>query len=97
MNRNNIGLKDTNGKEICHGDKVEFLGKIGEVVYCCSAFGIIFNDNIDWEGIAEEIPKVTGCNNSLYACKNDNFISFWEIMWNFNDEENVVSMVKVVE
>lgn len=27
---------------------------------------------------------------------NDNFISFWEIMWNYNQEENNCYVVEVI-
>ena len=37
-----------------------------------------------------------GCDNSLYACENDNFISLWEIKWNFNDIENSIETIEVI-
>lgn len=30
------------------------------------------------------------------ACENDNFISLWEIYWNFNDEDDSVNTVEVI-
>lgn len=37
-----------------------------------------------------------GCDNHLYACENDNYISLWEIYWNFNDEDDLVDTVEVI-
>ena len=77
-------LKDENGILICENDIVNFLGHIGLVTYEAGSFGIAFKQYIDWEEIKSNIEPATGCNNSLYACENDNYISFWEILWNFD-------------
>lgn len=90
------GLYDESCNKIHVGDEVKLFDWVGEVVFECGAFGIAFLNTIDWDYIEEQIPIVTGCNNRLHACQNDNFISFWEIMWNFNCEENYCEVVKVV-
>ena len=90
------GLSDKYGKPIRENDIVEFLGHRGKVVFECGSFGIAFSDTIDWEEVEKNILPVTGCNNSLATCMNDNFISLWEIMWNFNDEEERIETVEVV-
>lgn len=89
-------LKDKNGKPIWENDIVDFLGHKGKVMYECGSFGIAYIDYIDWEGIEANICPVTGCDNALCACKNDNFISLWEIYWNFNDEDDSVNTVEVI-
>lgn len=90
------GLKDKNGKRICENDIVDFLGHKGTVVFECGSFGIVFREIIDWEEIEANICPITGCDNSLYACENDNYISLWEIYWNFNDEDDSVNTVEVI-
>lgn len=91
-----IGLRDKNGKLIWENDIVDFLGHKGAIKFECGGFGIGCQKNIDWEEIQANIMRVTGCENILYACENDNYISLWEIYWNFNDEDDSVSTVEVI-
>lgn len=90
------GLNDKNGKLIWENDIVELFGYRGTIKYVCGGFGIGYRENIDWEEIQANIVRVTGCENILYACENDNYISLWEIYWNFNDEEDSVNTVEVI-
>ena len=90
------GLRDKNGKLIWENDIVDFLGHKGKVMYECGSFGIAYRECIDWEEIESNICSVTGCDNALYACENDNYISLWEIYWNFNDEDDSVNTVEVI-
>lgn len=77
-------------------DIVDFLGHKGTVVFECGSFGIAYKTPIDWNGIEANIKSITGCDNRLYACENDNYISLWEIYWNFNDEDDSVNTVEVI-
>ena len=90
------GLKDKNGKLIWENDIVDLLGHKGTIKFECGSFGIGYRKNIDWEEMQANIMRVTGCENILYACENDNYISLWEIYWNFNDEDDSVNTVEVI-
>lgn len=92
----NTGVTDKNGKQIWKNDIVDFMGHKGRISFECGCFGIAFSDCIDWEEIENNIYPVTGCDNPLRACENDNFISLWEVMWNFNDEEDSINTIEVI-
>lgn len=94
-----IGTDSTGEKSeaLYEGDIVDFLGITGEIIFECGAFGIGFRNQIDWDMVQAEIPKITGCRNRLLACQCDNFISLWEIIWNFNiEEDNCGDLIKVI-
>jgi len=90
------GLTDKNGNKIWENDIVEFIGHKGNIVFECGSFGIAFQNTIEWDEIQRRILPITGCDNLLWACENDNYISLWEIMWNFNDEEDSVNTVETI-
>lgn len=92
INRNS-NVFDTNHRMFELGDDVSLFGMIGHVTFECGAYGIAL-DEIDWELIESKIEKITGCDNRPYFCHNDNYISFWELIWNFNCEENVCDVVE---
>lgn len=77
-------------------DEVSLFGMKGTVTFGCGAYGIGFYDEIDWDLIESKILEVTGCDNAPYFCHNDNFISFWELMWNFNCEDNHCTVVNLI-
>lgn len=82
------GLTDKNDKLIFEGDIVKIVDfQVGIVTNECGAFGVGVNKSIDWDYLDSEIAEITGCNNMPYFCKNDNFISLWELMWNYNQED----------
>lgn len=89
------GVYDTELAPIYEGDIVRFLRYVGTVVFEEGCFGIAINETIDWDYIAEEMAEYAG-TNPLSAVCNDNFISLWEILWNFNCSENVCNVVEVV-
>lgn len=90
------GLTDEDGEPIYTGDVAELFGMRGKVTMECGAYGIGFQKNIDWDLLESKIKEITGCNNSPAFCYNDNFISLWEIMWNYNQEESDCYVVKIL-
>ena len=90
------GSKDKNDNLIWENDIAELFGHRGVIKYVCGGFGIAYKTPIDWNGIEANIKPITGCDNHLYACENDNYISLWEIYWNFNDEDDSVDTVEVI-
>lgn len=91
------GLRDKNGKLIFKDDIVKIVDfQVGVVTYECGAFGASIIPRIDWDYLDSEIAEITGCDNMPYFCRNDNFISLWELMWNYNQEENYCEVVEVI-
>lgn len=91
-----IGLTAKNGKEIFTNMIVNLFGMRGVVTQECGAFGIYIKHCVDWDYLDNLIVLITGCNNHSSFCRNDNFVSFWELMWNYNQEENMCSVVEVI-
>ena len=82
------GLTDKNGKLIFEGDVVKIVDfQAGIITQECGAFGVSIAPRIDWDYLDSEIAEVTGCDNMPYFCRNDNFISLYELMWNYNQED----------
>ncbi len=90
------GLTDKNGVKIFKGDIVDLFGLRGEIVYECGAFGISFKPYINWNLIEARIPIITGERNELQFCYNDNFISLWELYWNFEQENDRLDILEIV-
>ena len=86
------GLKDKNGVKIFEGDIVGLFGMNGKVVQECGAFGIAFMKTIDYDLLESNMPF----NNSANFCFNDNFISLWEIFWNYEQCDNTLYDVEVI-
>jgi len=97
-NKFNIGLFDKNGIEFKINDKVLFLGEEGEICYECGAFGIAFENHINYNKIEKELCNMDIYNlTRFYGVFNDNFISFWEIYWNFDCEDNYMYNIEIIK
>ena len=91
------GLTDKNDRKIFEGDIVKLFDiHVGEIVQECSAFGIGCRQQIDYDYLASEIASVTGYDNSPMFCYNDNFVSLWELYWNYNEENDEISVIEVI-
>ena len=86
------GLIDKNGVNIFEGDIVDLFGMKGKVVQECGAFGIGFMKTIDYDLLESKIPF----NNSAIFCFNDNFISLWEVFWNYEQDDNPLYEVEII-
>lgn len=92
MKTKSTGLYYEDGNDVCLGDKVSLItGDIGEIVFECGSYGIAVLEGIDYEKIQSKMDENYGCcGNRYHGCYNDNFISLWELYWNFNCEEDVL-------
>ena len=82
------GLTDKNGTRIFEGDVVKLFDiAIGEIVCECGAFGISCRQQIDYDYLASDTPMF---------CRNDNFVSLWDIYWNYNQESSEISVIDVI-
>ena len=90
-------VKDKNGTRIFEGDVVKLFDiAIGEIVCEYGAFGISCRQQIDYDYLASEIASITGCDNTPMFCRNDNFVSLWELYWNYNQESSEISVIEVI-
>lgn len=85
-------LTDKNGKMIFEGDIVEFFGMRGKIVQECGAFGIATTQQIDYDLLESKIPF----HNNADFCFNDNFISMWELWWNYQQDDEHLEIVEVI-
>lgn len=100
MKNNGTGVCYEDGNEICLGDKVSLItGDIGTVVFECGAYGIDISDGtIDYEKMQSKMDELDWCCGNRYCgCKNDNFISLWELYWNFNCEDVLYSITRIAD
>ena len=90
------GLTDKNGTRIFEGDIVKVLNAFNvEVVFKKGAFGV-YSQYVDYDYLDSEIAELTGCNNPSRFCRCDNFVSLWELMWNYNQEDDCCSVVEII-
>ena len=86
------GLTDKHGKKIFEGDIVNLFNMQGKIVFEEGAFGIAIFQYIDWDLLDKKVPF----NNHPCFCYNDNFVSLWELYWNFEQDDNLLYEVEVI-
>lgn len=93
------GASDENNVDLFLGQRVLFkpTGQIGTVVDEFGASGIAFETPVDWQKVKSAMNKGQSRKNNCMACFNDNFISFWEIAWNFQAEGNAIPGVVLLK
>lgn len=69
------------GEKLMEGDTIYLLGVEGVVRQECGAWGWGSPKYVPWEDLEDKIPH----NNRPDFCYCDNFVSFWELKWNFDD------------
>ena len=93
------GISDKNSRKLLLGDKVALLDKFhGTVIFGSGAYGLAVDAvaTLAWGYIGTQIDPVTGCDNQPAFCKNDNFVSLWELLWNFNCEDDVCVILEKI-
>lgn len=89
-------MLDTHNQTIHTGQTVRIFGQEGKVCHIHGALGIVIPEGINWNHFIDRIKVETGTDNRPYFCMNDNFISFWEIAWNYNLETDCFPMVEIL-
>jgi hypothetical protein len=90
------GAIDKNGNKLYSGDTVSLYGLNGMVTYNHGSFGIGFTEEIDWDLLKSKIVEEVGTTNPPMFCFNDNFVSFWELAWNYECSEDNYPMVELL-
>lgn len=90
-------ISDINNVMVFEGDIVRFCGMTGVIVCEGGAFGIGCSNTIDYDVLEKEIPYANFANNP-YFCYCDNFISLWELIWNYGhtDNPNECDVIEVI-
>ena len=69
------------GEKLLEGDTIYLLGVEGVVKQECGAWGWASGKYVPWEKLEEKMPH----GNRPDFCYCDNFVSFWELKWAFDD------------
>lgn len=69
------------GEKLMEGDTIYIFGVEGTVRQECGAWGWGSPEYVPWGELEAQMPH----GNTPSFCYCDNFISFWELKWNFDD------------
>ena len=69
------------GEKLMEGDTIYLLDVEGVVTQECGAWGWASTKYVPWEKLEEKMPH----GNRPDFCYCDNFVSFWELKWAFDD------------
>jgi len=76
-------------------DPVNLFGMLGRICFELGAYGIGFQDCIDYNLIQEEMDKDSNCcGNEYNGCFNDNFLSLYELYDAFNCDEGCIYVLE---
>jgi hypothetical protein len=90
-----IGLMNKNYDDIRLNDQVDLFGMKGKICFEVGAYGIGFQECIDYDLIQEEMDKDSNCcGNKYYGCFNDHFLSLYELYNAFNCDEGCVYILE---
>lgn len=86
---------DSNGQLLTLGSWVEMFGMCGVITEECGACGVGFPKGIDWDKVEKEARELSHNEPRFLHC--DNFVSLWELLWNFyGDDVDEIDILRVV-
>ena len=85
-------MRDTYYEMIHEDDIVQFFGMRGRVEFVKGAFGIYVPRGIKWNELDKKVPF----KNTPAFCRNNYFVSLWELFWNFERDGNPLREVEVI-
>ena len=86
------GMTDVNKKDIFEGDIVDLFGMRGKIVRDSGAFGVYVQNFIDYDLLEKTLPYPGRAD----FCHADNFISLWELWWNYELIDDSLDCLEII-